>query len=104
MGGLYEDGGITSRPYWLQLRAEQPAARARTGPTPQARERAIAEDRCESVILGCAGMADLTVWLSAETGVPVIDGVVAGVKMIEALIGAGITTSKVGAYASPREK
>lgn len=67
-------------------------------------ERAIAEDRCEAVILGCAGMADLTAWLSAETGVPVIDGVVAGVKMVEALVGAGITTSKIGAYAPPREK
>jgi allantoin racemase len=67
-------------------------------------ERAIAEDNCEAVILGCAGMADLTAWLSAETGVPVIDGVVAGVKMVEALIGAKITTSKIGAYALPREK
>ena len=67
-------------------------------------ERAVAEDRCEAVILGCAGMTDLPVWLAQETGVPVIDGVVAGVKMMEALIGAGITTSKVGAYATPRKK
>jgi len=67
-------------------------------------ERAVAEDRCEAVILGCAGMTDLPVWLARETGVPVIDGVVAGVKMMEALIGAGITTSKVGAYATPRKK
>ena len=66
-------------------------------------ERAVAEDRCEAVILGCAGMTDLPVWLTQETGVPVIDGVVAGVKMMEALIGAGITTSKVGAYATPRK-
>ncbi len=67
-------------------------------------ERAVAEDHCEAVILGCAGMTDLPVWLALETGVPVIDGVVAGVKMMEALIGAGITTSKVGAYATPRKK
>lgn len=66
--------------------------------------RAVEEDRCEAVVLGCAGMTDLTQWLSAETGVPVIDGVVAAVKMVEALVGAGLKTSKVGAYAAPRAK
>jgi len=77
----------------------------------EARERvraevalAIERDRCEAVILGCAGMADLTAWLSHETGVPVIDGVVAGVKMIEALVGGGFKTSKAGAYAAPIPK
>ncbi len=67
-------------------------------------ERAVAEDGCEAVILGCAGMADLTAWLSRETGVPVIDGVVCAVRMVEALVGAGLATSKVGAYARPRVK
>ena len=66
--------------------------------------QAIAIDRCESVILGCAGMADLTDWLSQETGIPVIDGVVAAVKQVEALIGAGLRTSKIGAYATPISK
>jgi len=65
---------------------------------------AVAEDRCEAVILGCAGMADLTEWLTRETGVPVIDGVVAAVRIVEALVGAGLRTSKVGAYAAPRPK
>ena len=65
---------------------------------------AVAEDRCEAVILGCAGMADLPEWLTRETGVPVIDGVVAGVRMVEALVGAGLRTSKIGAYATPRPK
>jgi allantoin racemase len=49
-------------------------------------------------------MADLTAELSRETGVPVIDGVVAAVKMAEALVGAGLATSKIGAYAPPRPK
>lgn len=66
--------------------------------------RAVAEDRCEAVILGCAGMADLTGWLSRETGVPVIDGVVVAVRMVEALAGAGLHTSKIGAYQPPRTK
>lgn len=66
--------------------------------------RAVAEDRCEAVILGCAGMADLTAWLSREAGVPVIDGVVAAVRFAEALVGASLRTSKAGAYQPPRPK
>lgn len=66
--------------------------------------RAVEEDRCEAVVLGCAGMTDLTAWLTAETGVPVIDGVACAVKMVEALVGVGLKTSKVGAYAAPRAK
>ena len=67
-------------------------------------ERAVREDRCEAVILGCAGMADLTAWLSEEAGVPVIDGVAVAVRMVEALVGAGLRTSKIGAYAQPLTK
>lgn len=66
--------------------------------------RAAAEDRCEAVVLGCAGMADLTRWLTEQTGLPVIDGVVAGVRMVEAMVGAGLKTSKVGGYAPPIPK
>lgn len=65
---------------------------------------AIAQDRAESIVLGCAGMSDLAQWLSCETGVPVIDGVGAAVKMVEALIGLGLKTSKVGAYGFPLPK
>ncbi len=66
--------------------------------------RAIEEDRCEAVVLGCAGMSDLTEWLSEETGIPVIDGVTAATKFAEALVGAGLKTSKIGAYATPNTK
>ncbi|MGI9433914.1 MAG: aspartate/glutamate racemase family protein [Geminicoccaceae bacterium] len=66
--------------------------------------RAIEEDRSEAVILGCAGMADLTAWLTRETGVPVLDGVASAVKMAEGLVALGLGTSKVGGYASPRPK
>jgi allantoin racemase len=67
-------------------------------------ERAIAEDRAEAIILGCAGMADLAASLSQRTGVPVIDGVGAAVKLVEALVGLGLRTSKAGAYAWPLPK
>lgn len=66
--------------------------------------RAVEEDGAEAVVLGCAGMADLTRWLTAENGVPVIDGVAAAVKQVEALVGLGVRTSKIGAYATPLPK
>jgi allantoin racemase len=66
--------------------------------------RAIEEDRAEAIILGCAGMADLAAALSERTGVPVIDGVGAAVKLVESLIGLGLRTSKVGGYAHPLPK
>lgn len=66
--------------------------------------RAIDEDRCEAVVLGCAGMSDLTEWLCQETGVPVIDGVAVATRLAVALAGAGLKTSKIGAYARPNRK
>ncbi|MCF3973215.1 aspartate/glutamate racemase family protein [Paracoccus salsus] len=66
--------------------------------------RAIDEDKCEAVVLGCAGMSDLTDWLTHETGIPVIDGVGVATKFAEALVGAGLKTSKIGAYAAPNKK
>jgi allantoin racemase len=66
--------------------------------------RAAAEDGAGAVLLGCAGMADLADWLTRETGVPVIDGVAAAVKLAEALVGLGLRTAKRGSYAPPRRK
>lgn len=67
-------------------------------------QRAVDEDGCEAVVLGCAGMSDLTEWLSRETGVPVIDGVTVATKFAEALVGSRLATSKIGAYAVPNKK
>jgi allantoin racemase len=66
--------------------------------------RALAEDRAEAIVLGCAGMADLARRLSGEFGVPVIDGVSAAVKHAEALVSLGLRTSKRGPYALPVPK
>lgn len=63
--------------------------------------RALAEDRCGVIVLGCAGMADLCDRLSEELGIPVIDGVAAGVGMAETLVRIGLGTSKHGDYARP---
>jgi len=65
---------------------------------------ALRDDKAEAIVLGCAGMADLTAELRAEFGVPVVDGVAAAVKQAEALIALGLSTAKRGAYASPVNK
>lgn len=66
--------------------------------------RARDEDGAEAVILGCAGMSAMTDSLTRDTGVVIIDGVIVGVKLAEALVGAGLRTSKANAYAYPRQK
>jgi allantoin racemase len=65
---------------------------------------AVAEDHCEAIVLGCAGMADLNAALATEFGLPVIDGVAAAVKLVEAVTGLGLGTSKSGGYAPPLPK
>ncbi|NTF08983.1 aspartate/glutamate racemase family protein [Agrobacterium rubi] len=65
---------------------------------------ALRDDRAEAIVLGCAGMADLTAELRREFNVPVVDGVAAAVKQAEALIALGLSTAKSGAYASPVSK
>jgi allantoin racemase len=66
--------------------------------------RAIAEDKAEAVVLGCAGMADLAHALSLEHGIPVLDGVACAVRLAETLSALGLRTSKVGGYAVPLPK
>jgi allantoin racemase len=63
--------------------------------------RAIKEDNAEAIILGCAGLADMVGPLSAELGIPVIDGVLAGLKFAEGLVATGLRTSKRSAFDFP---
>lgn len=58
----------------------------------------------EVLCLGCGGMAGMAERLTAELGVPVVDGVTAAVKFAEALVGLGLRTSKVNAFAPPLDK
>ncbi len=48
-------------------------------------ERALNEDHCEAIVLGCAGMTDLAARLSLKHKVPVIDGVAAAAGLIHGL-------------------
>ena len=85
----------------LELEIPGSAARGRIS---REIDRAIQEDAAEAIVLGCAGMADLAAALGREHGLPVIDGVAAAVKLIEALVGLGLKTSKLGGYAAPLSK
>jgi allantoin racemase len=85
----------------LELEAPGSPAQARIDEEIRA---ALREDRAEAIVLGCAGMAHFAAELSQRHGVPVIDGVAAAVKLAEALVGLGLQTSTVGAYAPPLPK
>jgi len=67
-------------------------------------QEALEKDRSDAIVLGCAGMAPLCEALQQRLGVPVIDGVAAAVKLLEALHGLGLKTSKRCNYARPLEK
>jgi allantoin racemase len=69
-----------------------------------ASKRAIEQDGAEVICLGCAGMTGMDKKLEIELNVPVIDGVVSALKLIEGMVGYGLHTSKRNAYATPREK
>jgi allantoin racemase len=69
-----------------------------------AAELAVREDRAEVICLGCGGMAGLDEAVRRATGVPVVDGVTAAVKLAESLVALGLSTSKVRTYAPPRAK
>ncbi|WP_422026461.1 aspartate/glutamate racemase family protein [Roseovarius sp.] len=64
-------------------------------------ERAIERDMADCIVLGCAGMSDMRARLGERFGVPVIDGISCAVGFVEALVRAGLKTSKAGAYAPP---
>jgi allantoin racemase len=66
--------------------------------------RALDDDGSDVLVLGCAGMTDLAASLSAELGVPVVDGVAAAVGMAQGLVMAGLSTSRRGEYARPPAK
>jgi allantoin racemase len=66
--------------------------------------RAVEDDRAEAICLGCGGMSGLDKRMEAELGVPVIDGLVAAVKLAEGLVDYGLATSRALAFERPRPK
>jgi allantoin racemase len=64
----------------------------------------VERDKADSIVLGCAGMADLCSYISGEVGVPVIDGVSAATKLVESLVTLGYSTSRRDEFARPLPK
>ena len=85
------------------LELESPGSDARAVVTELCR-RTVLEDGADSIVLGCAGMADFCDEIAAVIGVPVIDGVAAGVKLAEVLVALRLTTSRRDEYAPPPPK
>jgi allantoin racemase len=64
-------------------------------------EKALAEDRAEAIVLGCAGMVDLADKLSEQFSIPVLDGVTCAVSLCESLVRLKMSTTRQGGYAPP---
>ena len=62
------------------------------------------EDDAEAILLGCAGFAQFAQELEEDLHIPVLDGVVCAVKMAEAIVELGKTTSKYKTYRPPERK
>src|SRR5699024_11394934 len=65
---------------------------------------AIEEDGSDVICLGCGGMAGLAERVAEAVGVPVVDGVSAAVTLAEGLVRQGLSTSKIGMFATPPAK
>jgi len=85
------------------LELDDPASDARKLVVDYCR-RAVEHDEADSVVLGCAGMADFCHDVSEQVGVPVIDGVSAGAVLVESLVKLGLRTSTRSEYAPPLPK
>ncbi len=66
--------------------------------------RALADDGSDVIVLGCAGFAPLALTLQGDLGVPVVDGVAAGVATVRALIDQGLSTSRALEFDRPPAK
>jgi len=85
------------------LELEDPRSQATTRITEECR-RALEQDDSDVIVLGCAGMADLCSHISDTLGVPVIDGVTAGMELVQSLVALGLKTSTHGELAFPPPK
>ena len=65
---------------------------------------AVEEDGAEVIVLGCAGMSGLDKELQKKLSVPVLDGFVCALKLLEFFQQYGVSHSKIKTYASPLSK
>lgn len=93
---LVEEYGLTN--HLASVRVADPAQGDRYHQYLEAGRLALAQDGAEVLVLGCAGLCDMTRRLSQELGAPVLDGVACGLALAESLVRLGQTTSKVRYY------
>ena len=65
---------------------------------------AIKEDKADVICLGSGGMARFHKLIEEKLCVPVVDGVIAGLKMAESIVQMGLSTSKQSLYATPKKR
>ncbi len=65
---------------------------------------ALETDGSDAIVLGCAGMSEWSDKLTAELGVPVVDGVRAAVLTVQSLVTMQLRTSARTDYAAPPPK
>ena len=61
-------------------------------------KKAVEEDGCEVLVLGCAGMGHIAERMNKELGVPVLDGVTSALIVAQGLVKAGLSISKKRRY------
>ncbi|MCM2548183.1 aspartate/glutamate racemase family protein [Burkholderia glumae] len=85
------------------LELDRPGSPARGRIVDECR-RALDEDGAEAIVLGCAGMVEFAREIEQAIGAPVVEGVTAAVKWVEALAALRLATAKRGDYARPLAK
>ncbi|WP_070106784.1 aspartate/glutamate racemase family protein [Burkholderia plantarii] len=85
------------------LELDRPGSPARGRIVDECR-RALDEDGAGAIVLGCAGMVGFAREIEQTIGAPVVEGVTAAVKWVEALVALRLATAKRGDYARPLAK
>lgn len=67
----------------------------------EAAREAVEKDRADVIILGCGVMAEFSEDVEAAVGVPVINPLVTGVKVAEAMVSMKLKNNKKGCYKYP---
>lgn len=65
---------------------------------------ALRKDGAEVICLGCAGMSGFDKELQNKLGIPVLDGFVCAIKLLEIFHQYGVTHSKINTYSQPLYK
>ena len=60
--------------------------------------------KTDVIVLGCAGMTDFADKIQKKYKIPVIEGISNSIQIAQAMLNLNLKTSKLNAYAYPRQK